>query len=85
MDMPRWSSRVASLLLSACAALALPGCAAEPGDEADGALEGEVAGGDVDSSEDALTTREVTAYAPIAPPEHHDVARSALPRLPRSR
>ncbi|CAN5912460.1 hypothetical protein BH11MYX4_BH11MYX4_48650 [soil metagenome] len=59
---------LAGLVTMLGAAIAMPGCAADPGagDEADG----ELAGGEADSSEDALTTQALTAYAPIAPPEH---------------
>lgn len=79
-----WSAsfvRRASLLLMACGALAVPGCAAEPGAEDGDELAGEIAGGEADSSEDALSTREITAYAPIAPPEHRVTTASVAARV----
>jgi hypothetical protein len=72
----------ALLLVAACAALAVPGCAAEDGaSDEDDALAGEIAGGDVGSSEDALSAREITAYAPVAPPEHRVTTASVAARV----
>ena len=64
-------------LAMSCVALAVPGCAAESAPD-DDAGEGEVAGGEAASSQDALSAREVTAYAPVSPPEHR-VTTSAVP------
>lgn len=62
----------AAVLAASCLAVAAPGCAGDSTSDADldDALGAEVAGGEAESSEDALTTREISAYAPIAPPEH---------------
>ncbi len=68
------------VLATSCIALAVPGCAAESG-ESDDALEGEVAGGEAASSQDALTARDVTSYAPVTPPEHRVTTTSVAARV----
>ena len=61
-------------------AVAAPGCVA-PNDEDEAELDGELAGGEAAASEDALTTRDVTAYAPVAPPEHRVTTASLAAQL----
>jgi len=58
-----------------------PGLRGPAGGEDESALDGELEGGDVADSEDALSAREVTAYAPIAPPEHRVTTASISARV----
>ena len=71
---------IGTVLATFCIGLAVPGCAAESGGN-DDALEGEVAGGEASSSQDALTTRDVTAYAAVSPPEHRITTASVAARV----
>ena len=71
---------VGIVLATSCIALAMPGCSAESA-ETDDAVEGEVAGGEAASSQDALTAHDVTAYAPVSPPEHRVTTASVAARV----
>lgn len=64
----RWSLFVGIGLAMGALAVA-PGCAALGADDGDGDAEHDPEAEGV-ASEDALTTREITAYAAVAPPEH---------------
>lgn len=64
----RWSFFV-GIWLAVGVVAAMPGCAAVTGDEDQGDAEHDPEAEGV-ASEDALTTREISAYAAVAPPEH---------------
>ena len=70
----RWLSLLAGIVTLGCLATT-PGCATDAG------ADGELAGGEPEASEDALTTTEITAYAAVAPPEQRVTTASVAARV----
>jgi len=73
----RWSFLVGIGLAMGSLFAAMPGCAVVAGDDEASDAEHDPEAEGV-ASEDALTTREVTAYAAVAPPEHR-VSTASIP------
>ena len=70
-----------SWLLAVVATVAMAGCAADASSVDDAEVDGELAAGEPEASEDALTTQTISGYAAVTPAEHRLTTRAIPARV----